>query len=177
MSRFRHIAVVIPLPYSRQGSFWNRDAGLLVRGFREIGCRATLVAIQGAEQYGGAEGFEKEGLRLGAMEDLQSPEWWGSLPPDAVVVFGWGLHHFEQIREAIRPTTRFLAERMDTDGMRSPLLNPPRFAYLAWAQAMDRMQAGSRYSWKTLPAAIQASSWTAYCLADRIPDPGSLGRV
>ena len=165
MTRGHHIAVVIPLPYSRQGSFWNRDAGLLVRGFREIGCRATLVAIQGSEPYGEAEGFEKEGLRLGSIEDLQSPEWWGSLAPDAVAVFGWGLHHFEKIRRAIRPTTRFLAERMDTDGMRSPLLNPLRFAYLSWAQAMDRMHAGSRYSWKTIPAATQAAAWTAYCLA------------
>lgn len=161
----QNIAVVIPLPYEREGGFWTRDAGLLVRGFRELGCRATLVALPGKSHFTQTEGFEADGLRLGSMAELCSPQWWQEFAPDAVVVFGWGLHHFEKIRAAIRTVTPHIAERMDTDGMRSPLLNPLRFAYLSWAQAMARMHAGSRYSWKTLPAAVQAAAWTGCCMA------------
>lgn len=165
MNRLRHIVVAIPLPYHRDRGFWERDAGLLARGFREIGYRTTLVALKEEEELVKTDKCELDGLELGSKEELESPEWWCKLAPDAAVVFGWGLHHFEKIRHAIRSVTPLLAERMDTDGMRSPILDPFRFSYLSWAQAMDRLGACKSRSWKFLPAAVTSFLWTTYSLA------------
>lgn len=164
MTCLRHIAVAIPLPYSREGDFWGRDAGLLVRGFREIGCRATLVALHGSREIQEKEGLETDGLLLATKQEMETASWWKALAPDGVVLFGWALHHFEKIRRAAAAATPCLAERMDTDGMRSPLLDPARFFYLSWARSMDHFDAQNRLSWKALPAGIRAAAWTAYSL-------------
>lgn len=161
----KHIAVVIPLPYRRDGGFWERDAGLLVRAFRRLGLRSTLVALTGGDTVAEPAGFETDGLALGTPNDLRSPDWWKALAPDAVVLFGWGLHHFEAVREAFRQVTPLLAEHTDSDGMRSPLVGISRFWYLAWAQSMDRRKALHPWSPQAIPSALWATIWTLYCLA------------
>jgi glycosyltransferase involved in cell wall biosynthesis len=162
MSRFRHIVVTIPLTYRREGDFWGRDAGLLVRGFRELGYRSTLVALRSEPEVTGREGYEADGLILATQQEMETSSWWQGIAPDGAILFGWALHHYEAIRKALRTATPYLAERMDTDGMRSPLLGPARYFYLSWAQAMDRMSARKRFSWPTLPASAMAAAWTAY---------------
>ena len=160
-----HIVVVIPLPYRRDGGFWVRDAGLLVRAFRDLGLRSTLVALSGGATIDEPVGLEKDGLVLGTIDELESPEWWKSVCPDAVVLFGWGLHHFEKVRQAFRQITPLLAEHTDSDGMRSPRVGIGRFWYLAWAQAMDRRGAIYPWGWPAAPSTLWASLWTLYCLA------------
>lgn len=165
MPALSHVVVVLPLPYRRNGGFWERDAGLLVRAFRQLGLRSTLVAIPGPEPITDPVGFEKEGLALGTRDEMKSPAWWKAVAPDAVVLFGWGLHHFEDVRRASRQITPLLAEHTDSDGMRSPRVGAGRFWYLAWAQSMDRQKALHPWSWQALPAAVWASLWTLYCSA------------
>lgn len=165
MPALHHIVVVIPLPYRRDGGFWVRDAGLLVRAFRRLGLRSTLVALSGEDSITEPIGFEQDGLILGTIDELRSPEWWNAVSPDAVVLFGWGLHHFEEVRQAFRGITPLLAEHTDSDGMRSPRVGTGRFWYLAWAQSMDRRGAVHPWGWSTLPSALWASLWTLYCLA------------
>lgn len=161
MNASSHIVVAIMLPYSRSGDFWGRDAGLLARGFRELGYKTTFVALPGSEEIREPEGHEKEGCQLAGIDKLQSPGWWKHLAPDAVVLFGWTLPRFQAVRDAILAVTPNLVERMDTDGMRSALLNPARYFYLMWAQAMDRREAQSAYSWSTIPSAGSAIARTA----------------
>ncbi len=162
MPCLKHIAVAIPLPYRKDGAFWERDAGLLVLAFQRLGFKATLVALSGKE-IPPAE-HARDDLILGNHSDLISAEWWQNLSPDAVVFFGWGLHHFEDIRQAFRQVTSKMAEHMDSDGMRSPLLGIRRFWYLAWAQSMNRWRALHSWNWRALPSAIWASIWTLYCM-------------
>lgn len=161
MDDCHHIVVVIPLPYRRNGDFWGRDAGLLVRGFRELGLRATLVALPHQKPLGEKEEYERDGLLLAGLSELESSDWWESLAPDGVVLFGWTLPRFQRVRNAVLTVTSRLAERMDTDGMRSAILNPTRYFYLTWAQSMDRMRARSCYSWKTIPSGFFAAFWMA----------------
>jgi len=164
MDDCHHIVVVIPLPYRRNGDFWGRDAGLLVRGFRELGLRATLVTLSNQEPLGEKEGYEKEGLVVAGLSNLESSDWWKTLSPDGVILFGWTLSRFQKVRNAILTVTSRLAERMDTNGMRSAILNPARYFYLTWAQSMDRMEARNCTSWKTLPSGLFAALWTARSL-------------
>ena len=159
MGEIRHVAVAIPLAYREDGDFWGRDAGLLVRGFRELGYRASLVALAGEAPR--VSGDQAEGLALGTPSELSSPEWWKNLEIEGAVLYGWGLRHFSGIREAMRASVPHFAEHMDTDGMRSPRLGLLSFFYLSWAQAMARRGAVNSQSLAFFPAALSALAWTA----------------
>jgi glycosyltransferase involved in cell wall biosynthesis len=155
-----HVAVAIMLPYRREGDFWGRDAGLLTRGFEELGVRSTLVALDPGTSDPVPSGSTNGRMVLTGPAQLASAAWWRSLRADLVVLFGWTLPRFEPVRSAIREVTPRLVERMDTDGMRAAWLDPRLFLYLSWAQAMDRLGARSPWSWKSLPAGVAGAAWT-----------------
>lgn len=159
MEHTRQIVIGTPLFYSEGEDFWGRDAGLLARGFQDLGWDAILVARQSAQFPGGEYHSHGCKLRLASRLEMETPAMWKSLHPDMAVLFTWTLPRYESIRRAVLAATQNLAERMDTDGMRSPLLDPKRFFYLSWAQAMDRLGAKNPVSIFTVPAFLIAGAW------------------
>jgi len=159
-----HVVTAIPIQHYGEGDFWGRDAGLMATGFLGAGCRATLVAIGNPDDsLTGVPGLTPE-LRLASMEAMKTPAFWRQLAPDLVFLFAWTLPRHEGIRRAIRASGIPFIERMDTDGMRSPLLGFRRFFYLSWAQSMSRLKASRRVSWKAIPALASACLWTGRSL-------------
>lgn len=156
------MVVAIPLPYSEDGDFWGRDAGLLIRGFQRLGLRATLVAIR--PEGSQAASIRGDELVLASGGEETSEAFWKRLHPDAVVLYAWTRPRFQPLRAAVRKATPLLAEHMDTDGMRGAVLNPAHFFYLSWAQAMDRWGASHGKSWLCPPALFAALWQTGFSL-------------
>lgn len=117
---------LIPFVFREDGQFWERDAGLLARGFAGLGYESELwtPAPEMAEKpllpesfvARDATGWEQN---AGAVEAKLEPQ-----STHLAVLFCWTLKRFEPLRDQLRKNGMVFAERMDTNGFRSSLLNP-----------------------------------------------------
>lgn len=110
-----------PLAYGENLQFWERDAGLLCLGLREIGSDARLVLL--------GEPYEQSDppLILGRMEDFTNPAWWSRWTAAGVVLNSWGAPRFEPVARAIKTAGLRLVVRLDSNGDKSPRLAARRY--------------------------------------------------
>lgn len=111
----------MPLAYGENPLFWERDAGLLCLGLRELGVDARLVLL--------GEPGERQGqpLILGRIEDFTDPAWWSRWGAAGVVLNSWGAPRFEPVARAIKTAGLRLVVRLDSNGDKSPRLNVRRY--------------------------------------------------
>jgi len=110
-----------PLTYGEDLQFWERDAGLLCLGLRELGSDARLVLLgEPAEQ-------REPPLILGRLEDFTNPAWWSRWNAAGVVLNSWGAPRFEPVARAIKTAGLRLVVRLDSNGDKSPRLSFGRY--------------------------------------------------
>lgn len=110
----------IPLPYSEAPGWWEREAGALCLGFREIGVDARFVVL-------GEPRPNVEPFLLACRGDMESAEWWNAQAAVGVVLYSWGAPRHEPIARAIAKSGTKLLLRMDTDGTNSPRVDFARY--------------------------------------------------
>jgi glycosyltransferase involved in cell wall biosynthesis len=132
---------VLPIPYSDDGGFWFRDAGLIVLTLRSLGYDAYLVAL---EESGSSHDPSKP-LVLAQQHELEDPQWWQKHAPCAVISMMWAAPRFEKIRVAIKQSTPRILEKLDTDGIRSPRILFWRYVSQTYFAALDARKTGVRH--------------------------------
>jgi glycosyltransferase involved in cell wall biosynthesis len=121
----------IPIPGINLTGYWHRDQGLLVDEARRQGYEAFLVCPPPAPQIADAR------MIVASHDDLSRSEWWVSQKPWAVVCNTWGASRFRHVWNAALQATPRLLERLDTDGIRSPRVEPRLFFYQFWSRLHD----------------------------------------
>lgn len=121
----------IPLVYSETPGWLEREAGILCRGFQEIGVHSRFVLI-------GPPGSCPEPFLLGSLPELQSSAWWKQWNASGVVLYSWGAPRHEGIARAIKDGGMKLIIRMDTDGMNSPRVSFWRYLEIAIFNLRDQ---------------------------------------
>jgi len=111
----------IPLAHERNPLFWERDAGLLCLGLRELGPHARLVLL------GEPAASPDAPLILGRLEDFKNPAWWSRWDAAGVVLNSWGAPRFEPVARAIKAAGLRLVVRLDSNGDKSPRLDVQRY--------------------------------------------------
>ncbi len=137
----KRILFALPIPYSPQGGFWTRDAGLMVVTLRQMGYDAWLIALGDAS----TETEDKPVLAV-SLEDLNRADWWKAQRPDAVVLSTWSAPRYDALRQAALAATPLVVERLDTDGVRSARNHPKAYYIRAWGAYWDNLPAYVRWS-------------------------------
>ena len=104
-----------PRNFPGDQGFFDRESGLLSRGFRAIGVDAMSVALGPAR-----EGDLPQMIRASGA-DLASADWWRAHRLDGVVFYCWGEPEFQPISNAIVEAGIRLVSVSDTHGVCSPL--------------------------------------------------------
>lgn len=106
--------------------FFDRESGLLSRGFQSIGVESMAVTLGPAK-----EGDLPQMIRA-TMEEMCSPEWWRAHCLDGVVFYCWGEPEFKPIADAIVAAGIHLVSVSDTHGVCSPLADWRGHLVSAW---------------------------------------------
>ena len=122
--------LAIPMVYSEEGAFWDRDVGLMCLGFRMLGVDARFVAL-------GPPGERKDvPLITCPLEQMQEAAWWKQWGVDRVLLNAWALPRYEPIARAIKSAGLKLILTLDTEGLVSPHVWPWR--YLQHKRLMEK---------------------------------------
>lgn len=136
----KRILVVLPIPYSHDGGFWTRDAGLTALTLREMGYDAWLVALGNATTMTG----DKPVLAV-PLEALNRSEWWKAQIPDGVVLYAGSAPRYDLMRQAALAATPRVVERLDTDGARSARLFPKPYFMRFWVRISEELPPYARW--------------------------------
>lgn len=112
----QRILACLPLPYSEEGGFWNRDLGVVVRKLRTMGHDAWLVALK----FPGYEPHPDSPVIVESKEKLEDPAWWREQQPDAIIMAAWSAPRWHALRRAAASLGKPMVEKLDTDGVKSP---------------------------------------------------------
>lgn len=115
-----------PRNFPGNQGFFDRESGLLSRGFREIGVDSMAVTLGPAK-----EGDLPQMIRATHAE-LSSAEWWRTHHLDGVVFYCWGDPEFQPIADAILSAGIRLISVSDAHGVCSPLADWKAHLISAW---------------------------------------------
>jgi glycosyltransferase involved in cell wall biosynthesis len=109
--------------YVDEGGFWDRDGGLICRGFKMLGVDARFVAL-------GQPGERKDmPLITCSLEQMRQADWWKQWDVDGVLFASWALPRYEPIARAIKVAGIKLILMLDTHGIVSPHVWPWRYLH------------------------------------------------
>jgi glycosyltransferase involved in cell wall biosynthesis len=151
----------LPIPYSPDGGFWTRDAGLMVLTLREMGYDAWLVALGDASTV--TEGMP---VLTVSLEDLSSAAWWKAQRPDGAVLTTWSAPRFDRMRKAALQATPRVLERLDSSGARSARLFPGPYYLQTWVQYAEDLPPWLRFIAFPIAAARTALLYSFPSLMD-----------
>ena len=113
MASARNWFTVIPMNYWEGEAFWDRDGGLLCKGFRNLGLDSRFVAL-------GSPCVRSDRPLILATEDqMRSTDYWSQYDLEGVVLYSWALPRYTPILRAIKSTGAKVILPMDGDGIRS----------------------------------------------------------
>jgi glycosyltransferase involved in cell wall biosynthesis len=115
-----------PRNFPGDQGFFDRESGLLSRGFQALGVESRAVVLGPA-----MEGDLPQMIRATA-EELSSADWWRGHKLDGVVFYCWGEPEFQPIADAIVAAGIRLASVSDTHGVCSPLADAHGHFISAW---------------------------------------------
>ena len=122
----------IPVPYSEDGGFWERDSGLVVQGFRKLGVDSRFVALGPPTQR------EDKPLILCTLDQMMDPSWWRQWNLQGVLLHAWALSRYEPIARAIKAAGVTLNLVLDSDGIVNPHIWPWRYLQEKYYAERDR---------------------------------------
>ena len=111
----------IPMAYTEDGAFWNRDGGLVCLGMRMLGVDARFVAL--------GEPGERHDVPLitCTLEQMREMEWWKRRGVTGVMLNAWALPCHEPMAAAIKAAGIKLVLMLDNEGLVSPHVWPWRY--------------------------------------------------
>ena len=104
-----------PYPFVGDQAFFDRDSGLLSRGFQSLGVDSGAIAL------GPVVPGELPAMTHGTWQQMEDPAWWSSLRLDGLVFITWGLHEYHRMVEAAMKAGIKVAQVTDTQGIHSPV--------------------------------------------------------
>jgi glycosyltransferase involved in cell wall biosynthesis len=111
----------IPMNYSEDGGFWDRDLGVLCQGFRKLGMDSRFIALGEPSQR------EDVPLILCTLEQMKDANWWRQWNLEGVLLIAWAMPRFEPIARAIKAAGIKLNLVLDNDGIVHPQVWPWRY--------------------------------------------------
>lgn len=108
------VATCVPVPFQTNEHFFNRDSGLLCRGFNSIGANCSVVLA------GEADPADSPLLVRATPLEMESDEWWKKQNFDLVVLYGWANPKYMPIARAIQKSGAKLVQNIDAVGFFSP---------------------------------------------------------
>lgn len=115
-----------PRNFPGNQSFFDRESGLLSRGFLKIGVESMAVTLGPAK-----EGDLPQMIRA-SHEELRNSKWWRAHRLDGVVFYCWGDPEFQLIADAILDAGIRLISVSDAHGVCSPLADWKGHLISAW---------------------------------------------
>jgi len=137
-----------PLLYGDGSGWWDRDLGLTVRAFRQLGHDARLVCYPTTHPKDPLD----RPVQLVTQSQAISNKWWTQQMPDLVILGLWTRPKYDPIRRAALSATPHVIERADSDGMRTASCGLFTYAKRRFDYFRDRT-----YHWPSLvsiPASI-----------------------
>jgi glycosyltransferase involved in cell wall biosynthesis len=122
------------MTYSESGAFWDRDGGLVVRGFQKLGVDSRFVAL------GEPSRREDVPLILCTLAQMMDPNWWRQWNLEGVVLYAWALPRYEPIARAIKTAGVKLNLFLDSDGIVHPHIWPWRYLQEKYYAERDRTE-------------------------------------
>jgi hypothetical protein len=117
---------LVPANFGGSGRFWDRDSGLLCRGFEMIGRQPRAILLAPSR-----EGEDPRVFRA-TMEELTNPTWWRDLGIEGAVMFSWVRPRYQAIASAVVAGGVKLVQLTDTHGVLSPYADWRAFLRLHW---------------------------------------------
>ena len=121
-----------PLVYGENLQFWDRDAGLLCLGLRQLGQDSRFVALGETTSVS-----TTQPLITGRIEDFHNPAWWRQWGATGVILNAWGTPRYEPVARAIKAAGLRLVVRLDSDGCNSPRAGFATFLATTYSVAKD----------------------------------------
>jgi hypothetical protein len=116
----------VPANFSGAGRFWDRDSGLLCRGFEMIDRQSKTILFAPSREGQGDK------ILRGSEEELANPEWWRNLGIEGVVMFSWARPRYQAIASAIVASGVKLVQLTDTHGVISPIADARAHLVIHW---------------------------------------------
>lgn len=111
-----------PLVYGENLQFWDRDAGLLCLGLRQLGQDSRFVALGEKTSCS-----TTPPLITGRLADFHDASWWRQWGATGVILNAWAAPRYEPVARAIKAAGLGLVTRLDSSGCKSPRHNARRF--------------------------------------------------
>jgi len=121
-----------PMTYSEDGGFWDREFGLVCRGFRRLGMDSRFVAL------GQPSLREDVPLITCTLAQMTDPNWWRQWNLEGVILNAWGMPRHEPIARAIKTAGVKLNLALDSDGFDHPRVGLRRYLYEKYYAERDR---------------------------------------
>lgn len=139
----------IPMIYSDDSGFWDRDAGLVCQGFRKLGMDSKFIALGQPSQR------EDVPLILSTLAQMMDANWWRQWNLEGVLLYAWALPRYEPIARAIKTAGLKLNLVLDNDGIVHPRVWPRRYLEKKYYTEMD-MGKWFPAGWALLKTAVAA---------------------
>src|SRR4026208_2233422 len=123
-------ATSIERQYREVPEFWERDAGLVCLGLREIGIDARFVAL------GTPAVRDDLPLILATQEQIEDGKWWAQWHLKGVNLWGWPAN--DRIPAAIKASGATLVFHLDMDGLVSSHVDFQRYLQRSYHIARDK---------------------------------------
>lgn len=108
------IGTCTPVEFEADLGFYNRDTGLLSRGFQMAGYDSISI------MPGLARSNDPSDLVRCSQACLEDSKWWKSLGLDLVILYAWGNPRYRPIAKAIRAASIILIQNLDCAVFPSP---------------------------------------------------------
>lgn len=163
MAAIRTILTATPMQYGEGLSFFERDAGLLCLGLRQLGVNSRFVAL------GEPRVSDEPPLILGTAEQFTDAAWWRQWRAEAVVLNSWAAPRFEPVARAIKNAGAKLIVRLDSDGCKSPRAGFSHFLGFIYSLARDER--------RPLPGLYALAKTLAFRFVPAFHDAGMLAHL
>lgn len=135
----KRILTFLPLPYHGIPGDWHRDVGLITMELRRAGHDASMVMFESDVPI-----VDGEPVIVASRDEIESPDFWLSLKPWGIISNTWGAGRFKTVWNSMMQATPRLADRLDTDGLRSHRIDPLGY----WHDRCSRIHDFQRRRWR-----------------------------
>jgi len=104
-----------PHPFEGNQAFFDRDSGLLSRGFCKIGVLSEVITL------GSPTRNELPQMNHATWHQMEDPDWWKSLDLNGLILITWGNWRFGTIVKAASQAGIRVAQMTDTLGNSYPM--------------------------------------------------------
>ena len=103
-----------PYPDGSQ-TFFDREAGLLSRGFEALGIESGAITLEPATSS------DLPAMTRASRQQLEDPRWWATMNLDGLILITWANYDYRPVVKAAMQAGIRVAQVTDTQGISSPV--------------------------------------------------------